>query len=138
MIIIQQIRNRILIAHAILGMNRALRSRLGIYTCVGGTPSVSERSSSSDDTGGVPHQGGACRGGGAPVSVCLQRVWIFSGAIMSRKAAVRLIFAIHCQVSFDRSLHLVMPGILHTPLLLFSDFGASFIDQLLRILYCDA
>jgi len=52
----------------------------------------------------------------------------FCGAILARNAAVRLIFANHCRVSFDRSLHIVVPGKLDTPLLLFSDFGARFLD----------
>ena len=52
----------------------------------------------------------------------------FCGAILARKAAVRLIFANHCRVSFDRSLHLVMPGKLNTPLLFFSDFGTRFLN----------
>jgi len=62
--------------------------------------------------------------------------WIFCGAILARKPAVRLIFANHCRVSFDHDLHLVMRGKLNTPLLLFSDFGARFLDELLCFLYC--
>jgi len=70
----QQIWNEIFIAHAILGKDRALGSGVCIYTYAGGTPSASELSSSSDDTGGVPVRGGALRGGGAPVPLRLHRV----------------------------------------------------------------
>jgi len=75
----QQIRNTIFIAHAILGKNRVLGTGVYIYTYAGGAPSVSELSSSSDGTGGVPGRGGAHCGGGGPVPLCLQRVcWFFA------------------------------------------------------------
>jgi hypothetical protein len=63
-------------------------------------------------------------------------LWIFRSAILPKKAAVRLIFANHCRVSFDRSLHLVLRGKINTLLLLFSDFGARFLYQFLCFLYC--
>jgi hypothetical protein len=67
----QQIWNKIFMAYAILGKNRALGSGVCIYTYAGGTPSVSELSWSSDGTGGSPVQGGAHRGGGAPLPLHL-------------------------------------------------------------------
>jgi len=65
-------------------------------------------------------------------------LWIFCGAILARKAAICLIFASHCWVSFDRNLHLVVPGKLDNLLLLYSDFGARSLDQVLRFLYSGA
>ena len=70
----KQIWNQIFIAHAILGQNQELGSGVFIYTYAGGTPSVLELSLSSDGAGGVPGPGGACRGGGAPVPLYLQRL----------------------------------------------------------------
>src|SRR5882757_3457903 len=58
--------------------------------------------------------------------------------ILAWKAAGRMIFVNHCRVSFHRSLHLLMPRKLNSSLLLFSDFGARFLNQLLRFLYCGA
>jgi hypothetical protein len=55
-------------------------------------------------------------------------LWFFCGAIVARKAAVLLIFANWCEVLFDRSLHLVMPGKRNTLLLLFKEFGARLLD----------
>jgi hypothetical protein len=54
----------------------------------------------------------------------------FCGAILARKTAVLLIFVKHCRASFDRSLHLVMPGELNILLLQFSDFRAWRLDWL--------
>ena len=57
--------------------NRALGSGVCIYSYPGGTPSVSELcvlSLSSGREGGFVGRGGACRGGGAPVPLHLQRV----------------------------------------------------------------
>jgi len=70
----QQIWNKISIAHAILGENRAFGSGVCIYTYAGGIPSVSELSSSSDGTGGDLGRGGAPLGGDAPLPLRLQRV----------------------------------------------------------------
>jgi hypothetical protein len=70
----KQISNKNIIAHAILGNNRALGSGVCIYAYVGATPSISELSSSSDGTAGVLSQGGTYRGGGAPGPVRLQGV----------------------------------------------------------------
>jgi hypothetical protein len=67
--------------------------------------------------------------------VCLQ---ILCGAILARKAAGRLVLTKHCRVSLYRSLHLVMRRKLNTPLLLFSDLGAWFLDLIFRFLYCGA
>jgi len=50
----QQIWRNIFIMHAILGKNRGLGIGGCIYTYAGETPSVSELSSSSDGTGGIP------------------------------------------------------------------------------------
>jgi len=60
------------------------------------------------------------------------------GAILARKAAGRLVLTKHCQVSLYRSLHLVMPRKLNTPLLLFSDLGAWFLNEIFCFLYCGA
>jgi len=65
-------------------------------------------------------------------------VRILCCAILAWKAAVCLIFINHWWVSFYRSLHLLMTRKLNSSLLLFSDFGARFLDQLLRFLYCGA
>jgi len=70
----QQIWNKIFIADAILGKNRALWSGVCIYPYAGGIPSVSELWSSSDGTGGDTGRGGARLGGGAPFALRLQRV----------------------------------------------------------------
>jgi len=70
----QQIWNKIIIAHAILGKNRALGSEVCIYTYAGGIPSVSDLSFSSDGTGGDSSRGGVRLGGGAPLPLCLQHV----------------------------------------------------------------
>jgi len=70
----QQIWNKIFIAHAILGKNRALGSEVCIYTYAGGIPAVSDLSSSSAGTGGDSRRGSARLGGGAPLPLRLQRV----------------------------------------------------------------
>ena len=57
-------------------------------------------------------------------------------ALLARKAAACLIFTNHCRVSFYRSIYLVMPKKHKTPLLLFWEFGARFVNQLLCFLYC--
>jgi len=54
--------------------NRALGSGVCIYTYLGGTPSVSELSLSSDSTSGVPGWGGIRRCGGTPMPLRLQCV----------------------------------------------------------------
>jgi hypothetical protein len=54
------------------------------------------------------------------------------------QAAVRLIFANYCKVSFDHRLHLVMPRKLNTQLLLFSVFGPRLLESMLRFLYSSA
>jgi len=64
--------------------------------------------------------------------------WILRCVILARKAAVSMIFIIHCRVSFYRSCHLSMPRIFNIPLLLFSDFCARFLDQLLGFLHRSA
>jgi len=56
--------------------------------------------------------------------------------ILAWKAAGRMIFVNHCRVSFHRSLYHLMPRKLNSSLLLFSDFGARFLNQLLCFLYC--
>jgi hypothetical protein len=59
-------------------------------------------------------------------------------AIFPRETAVRLIFMDHSQVSLYHRLHHIMPRKLNSLLLLFSDFSASYLDWLLRFLYCGA
>jgi len=66
---------------------------------------------------------------------CLQILW---GAILARKAAGRLDLTKHCRVSLYRSLHLVMPRKLNTPLLPFPDLGAWFLNKIFCFLYCGA
>jgi len=59
---------------------------------------------------------------------------ILCGAIFSWKAARRLVLTKHCRVSLYRSLHLFVPRELNTPLLLFSDLGAGFLNEVFRFL----
>jgi len=63
---------------------------------------------------------------------------ILCGAILVRKAARRFVMTKHCRVSLFRSLHLFMPRKFNTPLLLFSDLGAWFLDDIFRFLHCGA
>ena len=63
---------------------------------------------------------------------------ILCGAILARKAAGLLVMTKHCRVSLYCSLHLFMPRKLNTPLLLFSDLGAWFLNEIFRFLYCGA
>jgi len=63
---------------------------------------------------------------------------ILCDAILAWKAAGRLVLTKHCWVSFNRSLHLVVPRKLNTPLLLFSDLGAWFHTEIFRLLDCGA
>jgi len=63
---------------------------------------------------------------------------ILCGAILPRKAAGGLVMTKHCRVSLYRSLHIFMPRHLNTPLLLFSDLGAWFLNEIFRFLYCGA
>jgi hypothetical protein len=63
---------------------------------------------------------------------------ILCGANLARKAAGRLVMTKHCWVSLYHSLHLFMPRKLNTPLLLFSDLGAWFLNEIFRFLYCSA
>jgi len=58
--------------------------------------------------------------------------------ILAWKVAGRMLFINYCRVSFHRSLHLLMPRKLNSSLFLFSDFGARFLDQLLRFHYSSA
>jgi len=80
----QQSWNKIFIAHAICGKNRALGSGVCIYTYAGGIPSVSDLSLSSDATGGDSGHGGARHGGGAPLTLHLQHVSGFFAALFSQ------------------------------------------------------
>jgi len=66
---------------------------------------------------------------------CLQ---ILCGAILARQAARRVVLTKHSWLSFYRSPHSLMPRKLNTPLLLFSDLGGGFLDQVLCFLYCGA
>jgi len=56
------------------------------------------------------------------------------GATLTRKASWRLMLTKHSLVACYRSLHLVMPRKLNTPLHLFSELGTWFHDQILRFL----
>jgi len=64
--------------------------------------------------------------------------WVLCCTYLAWMAASRMIFVNHCRVSFPRSLHLVMPRKLNSSLLLFSDFGARYLNSLLCFLYCGA
>jgi len=55
-------------------------------------------------------------------------------AILARKAAVHLIFTNHCWLSFHRSMHVTMPRKFNSQVLLFSDVGVTFLNQILRFL----
>ena len=68
-------------------------------------------------------------------SACL---WILYGAIVWRKASIHVVSTKHGQVFLYHSLHLHMPRTVNTPLLLISDVGARFLDQILRFLHCSA
>jgi len=61
---------------------------------------------------------------------------ILCGAILARKAARHLVLTKHCLVSLYRSLHLLTPRKLNSPLLLFSDLGVWFFDEIFRFLHC--
>jgi len=63
---------------------------------------------------------------------------ILCGAILAWKATGRLVVTKHCRVSLYRSLHLFVPRKLTTPLLLFSDLGAWFLNEIFRSLNCGA
>ena len=63
---------------------------------------------------------------------------IVCGAIWARKAAGGLVLTKHCWVSLYPRLDLLLPRKLNTPLLLFSDLDARFLDYVFRILYCGA
>jgi len=78
--------------------------------------------------------GGRCACSVASPS-CLRN---FCSAILARKASGHLVLTKHSQVSFYRSLHLLMPRKLNTPLLLLSDIGARSFHPELRFLYCGA
>jgi len=60
------------------------------------------------------------------------------GAILTWDAAGHLVLMKHCRVSLYRSLQLVMPRKLNTPLLLFSNLGTWFLNKIFRFLYCGA
>jgi len=63
---------------------------------------------------------------------------ILCSAILGRKAAGHVVLTKHCWVSLYRSLHQLMPRKLNTPLLLFSDRGAWFLNEIFRFLYWGA
>ena len=65
-------------------------------------------------------------------------VGILCGAILARGASSQVVFMKHSRESFYRSLHLIMPRKLNTPLLLISDLGVRFLDQIVHFLYCCA
>jgi len=60
------------------------------------------------------------------------------GAILSRKAAGRVVMTKHCRVSLYCSLHLFMPRKLNTTLLLFSDLAGWFLSEIFRFVNCGA
>jgi len=82
-------------------------------------------------SGGRWHSGRRCRrfwwrcAGSFVPPVCL---WILCCAILAWKAAGRLIFINHCQISFYPSVDFVLARKLNSSLLLFTDFSARFLD----------
>jgi hypothetical protein len=62
---------------------------------------------------------------------------ILGGDILARKGAGGLVSKKHCRVSLYRSLHLIMPRKLNTPLV-FSELGAWFLNKIFRLLSCGA
>ena len=73
----------------------------------------------------VPRFWWRCASSFAPPACLL----ILCCAILECKAAGSLIFINHCRMSFYCSLHLFMPRKLNSSLLLFSDFGRSFLTS---------
>jgi len=61
---------------------------------------------------------------------------ILRGATLARKGSCRVVLTKHSQVSSYHSLHCFMPRKVNTPLVLFLDLSAMFVDQILRFLYC--
>jgi len=59
----------------------------------------------------------------------------FCGDILYSKTHVRLVLTKHGRVSFNHSLHLVIPSKPNTPQLLYLDLGTSFLDSILYFLY---
>jgi len=95
--------------------------------------------------GGVPGGGGVSAGaalcvgqGRCTCPLCLQRVCGFFAAPFGEEGAGHFGYDEVCRVSLYRSLHLCMPRKLNTPLLLFSDLGAWFLNEIFRFLYCGA
>ena len=68
--------------------------------------------------------------------VCPACLWILCGTILARKASVWVVLTKHSRMSFYCSHHHFMHRKLNSPLLLFSDFSARFLDQILHFLYC--
>jgi len=66
---------------------------------------------------------------------CLQ---ILCCAYLALKTANDVIFTNYCCATCYCSVHILMPRKHHSPLLLLSDFGASFLDQVLGFLSCSA
>jgi len=63
---------------------------------------------------------------------------ILCGAVLASKAAGLLVLTKQCRVSLYRSLRLLVPRKLNTPLLRFSDLGASFLNEIFCFLDCGA
>ena len=63
---------------------------------------------------------------------------ILCGAILARKVAGRSVMTKHCRVSLYRSLHLIVPRRLNSPLLLFLDLGAWLLNEVFRFFDCGA
>jgi len=97
--------------------------------------------------GGIPggdgvSSGGGClcrSDGGALISFRLQHVGRFILVpFWQRKAPGHLFLMALRWVAVNRSLHHFMPKTLNSLLLLFSDFGAKILNQVLRFLSCGA
>jgi hypothetical protein len=61
---------------------------------------------------------------------------ILCGDIFAMKAAGRLVLTKHCWVSLYRSLNLLMPRKLNTPLLCFLELGIWFVNETFCVHYC--
>jgi len=96
--------------------------------------------------GGVPGGGGVSAGartlrrqGEVHLFLCVSSVSADSlRRHFGEEGGRHLVMTKYCRVSLYRSLHLCMPRKLNTPLLLFSDLGAWFLNEIFRFLYCGA
>jgi len=83
--------------------------------------------------GGIPGRGGTGSGGGVPGPLGMQHICHqLDVPFWQKKDAVRLIFTNYCQVSFHCSPHHSMRRKPNSRHYFFSDFVASFLNQVLH------